>query len=104
MHANTRRLRALIGARPAAIKLTVAFDALSGLHQALAAGAGAFDGLRHKCPCCPIFPSFSDASNGMCQGMWLTCRERKVLPAKLIPECYTYSRRIEPWRRSGSRP
>src|SRR5206468_11974765 len=55
MNTPTRRRGGLVGAGPAAIGLSVADDALSGLHQALATGTGTFHGLRHRPPRSPIF-------------------------------------------------
>src|SRR5438270_5557653 len=55
MNTHASRRGALVGAGPAAIELSVADDALSGLHQALATGTGTFNRLRHRPPRSPIF-------------------------------------------------
>src|SRR2546423_9495677 len=55
MHTHARGCGAFVGAGPAAINLSVADDAFSGLNQALATGTGTFDRVRHRPPRSPIF-------------------------------------------------
>ena len=48
VHADTRLLGAVVGARLAAIKLAISHDAGAGFHHALASGTSTFDGLGHQ--------------------------------------------------------
>src|SRR3954469_2850578 len=64
MHAHARCLRAVVGARAAAIEFAVAHDAFAGADQAIAAGTGTFDRLRRR-HVLSIFPSIWAGSTGL---------------------------------------